>query len=88
MRGFLRLASAGPLTAQDVADALTMLPLNIDEDPAAHLREMHTRRSAVEQVTDADVSEIRKVAIQAIDSFIVEIERAKASMSAQEKQRS
>jgi hypothetical protein len=83
---FLHFASSGVLTSRNVADAITMLPLEIDENPGAHLEEMLARRAALERVSDPQLAEIRRVALAAVDTFIEEIERAKAAIDAESRQ--
>jgi hypothetical protein len=88
MGEFLSFASSGELSLRNVTRALTMLPLELEESPEVHLEEMISRRSAVERVTDPQLAETRRAALAAIDSFIEDIERSKAAVDTEDRQRS
>jgi hypothetical protein len=73
---FLKLSASGALTDRESTDALTMLPLELDDDFNAQLKKMRARREAVEQSNVSQAEEAKRAAIVSIDRFITEIERA------------
>jgi hypothetical protein len=76
MDAFFGLAASGALSDNQLRRALTMLPLELSDEPNAQLSEMKKRRSKVEKVTGAALSRYRKEALAEIDAFIAEIERS------------
>lgn len=83
MREFMAPAVADALTDQDVADALTMLPLDLEGNVCGQLGELNKRRSALEDLTEPIARQRGKAAIAAIDSFIGEIKRAQSADKSQ-----
>jgi hypothetical protein len=82
MREFMTLAATGALTEREVADALKMLPLDLDENFDAQLSELHTRRTAIENLHDAKLRELGKMSIEAINASIAEVDHARAAAEA------
>ena len=80
---FLGLALSEGLTSRRVSEAITMLPLDTEENPTAHLAEMRSRRSALDRVSDPQVAEAKEAALAAVDSFIEEIQQAEAALDAE-----
>jgi hypothetical protein len=83
MRDFMALAANGALTEREATDALTMLPLELEDNCGAQIAELKSRRSALEGVSGPQVQDRKKTAIAAIDAFIAEIDRARSSFESQ-----
>jgi hypothetical protein len=77
MEVFFELEAKGLLSRNSLLGALTMLPIELADNPEAELSAMEARRAEVDRVDSAD-PRIRAEALQTIDSFIAEIKRARA----------
>jgi len=82
MRSFLSMVATGSLTQHEASDALTMLPLELEDQFDAQLAALRTRRTAVEKVHDAQLQGAAKSAIEAIDNSITEVEAARTGQRA------
>ena len=80
MNDFLTFSASGALTDHESTDALTMLPLDLEDDFDAQLKEMRARRKAVEQSNVPQSQKRKRAAIASIDRFIADIERARSSV--------
>jgi hypothetical protein len=83
MQEFMAPAVAGALTDRNIADALTMLPLDLEDDFNAQLAELRKRRAALESLTDQGAQQRGKAAIVSLEKFIGEVERAQSADKAQ-----
>lgn len=81
MRDFLSLVASRALTQQEASDALTMLPLELDDQFDAQLAALRTRRTAVENVHDSQLQAAAKSALHAIDAFMAEVETARSGQN-------
>jgi hypothetical protein len=86
MQEFIGPAVAGAMTDRNLADALTMLPLDLEDNFDAQLAELRKRRSALEGLADKGAQQRGKAAIASLDKFIGEVERAQSADKAQPKQ--
>lgn len=73
MQRLLRFARQGLLSKVELADALTMLPLELSADRAALLKRLAARKNRVMRVPRKDLSEQKREALTAIDAFAAEI---------------
>ncbi|HUW29648.1 MAG TPA: hypothetical protein VMV97_13665 [Sulfuriferula sp.] len=73
MERLLIFANKGQLSKHELADALTMLPLSLSDNPQAQLDFLKARRNRVMRVTRKDLLEQRTQAFKAIDDFVSEI---------------
>ncbi len=83
MQDFMAFAEAGLLTEREVTDALTMLPLELDDDFDAQLSELRARRAAIEGLPDPNGQKHGKGAIDSLNAFIAEVDRARQEHEAQ-----
>jgi hypothetical protein len=83
MSDFIGLAKAGALSTHEMTDAVTMLPLDMEDDFGAQSGELQKRRSALEHLSDSSAQELVRAALASIDAFLAEVERARSAMSAQ-----
>lgn len=81
MRDFVESVSAS-LTDYEFTDALTMLPLDLDDDLDAQLEEMRARRASLNSIAAPQSLDRRRAGIAEIDKCISEMERAKSEVSA------
>ena len=65
------------------ADALTMAPLNLDDNCGAQVTELRKCRSALEGLTDLGARRRGKTAIASLDVFIGKVSRAQSADMAQ-----
>jgi hypothetical protein len=73
MEDLLVLANKGLLSKQELADALTMFPLTLADNPRAQSNSLEARRQRVLRVTRADLQEQRAQALTAISQSLSEI---------------
>lgn len=73
MEGLLGLAHEGLLSAGELADSLTMLPLSLSDDPGAQLSVLRERKNKVKLVKNANLSIQKEQALRAIEEFEAEI---------------
>ncbi len=73
MERFLLFAKKGQLSERELADALTMLPLALSDNPHAQLDMLSARKSKVMGVTRKDLSDQKTQALRAINDFTYEI---------------
>lgn len=73
VQSLLMFANKGLLTKRELADALTMLPLSLSDDPRAQLSSLQARRGKLVKVNRADLQKQRAQALAAIDAFMSEI---------------
>jgi hypothetical protein len=73
MEDLLVLANKGLLSKNELADALTMLPLTLADNPRAQSNSLEARRQRVLRVTRADLQEQRAQALTAISESLSEI---------------
>lgn len=74
METFLNLVAPNLLSVEDLKSALTMLPLDVADEPATQLAMMKARRNKVATLDQVTLTAQKKVALCAIDTFIAEIE--------------
>ena|ERR1700756_5071864 len=72
MEDLLMFAHKGLLSKHELADALTMLPLTLTDNPRAQLNSLDARRHRVLRVTRADLQEQRAQALIAISESLSE----------------
>jgi hypothetical protein len=82
MADFLALSAAGALTERQATNALTMLPLDLDDNFTAQIAALRARRIRLEHVRDPNVQTLKRAAIASIDQFIQEIQRAQSAAGA------
>lgn len=73
MVGLLMFAKEGLLSAHELTDALTMLPLTLSDNPDAQLNLVMTRRNKAAAVREQALSDQRAHALKALEDFAVEI---------------
>jgi hypothetical protein len=73
MERLLFFANKRLLSKHELADALTMLPLSLSDNPRAQLDSLTLRRSKAVRITRPDLLEQRAQALGAIDNFTSEI---------------
>jgi hypothetical protein len=73
MKRFLSFAEKGQISKHELADAVTMLPLSLSDDPAAQLSALKARRNLVTRINQDDLSDQKALALKAIDGFIAQI---------------
>jgi hypothetical protein len=73
MEALLMFANKGLLSKHELADALTMLPLNLTDNSRAQLNSLEARRHRVLRVNRADLKEQRGQALTAIGKALSEI---------------
>jgi hypothetical protein len=83
MSDFIGLAKAGALSTHEMTDAVTMLPLDMEDDFDAQFGELQKRRSALKHLSDSSVQELVRTALESIDAFVAEIERARSAIRVQ-----
>jgi hypothetical protein len=74
------------MTDRNLVDALTMLPLELEDNFAAQLAELRKRRAALEGIADKGAQQRGRAAIASLDKFIGEVERAQSADKAPPKQ--
>lgn len=79
------LCLSGALTEREFRDALTMLPVGLEDNFAGQLTELQTRRSAIGELADPRARELKETAAASIDAFISEVERAQSETEAQKR---
>jgi hypothetical protein len=83
MLSLVKLSVSGALTDREFTDALTMLPLEFEDNFAAQIDELRARRLALEEITDPQMQGKRKAAIASINTFLAEVDRARAAYESQ-----
>ena len=73
MEDLLMFASKGLLSKHELADAVTMLPLILSDDPRAQLSSLEARRQKILRVTRTDLQEQRAQALNALGESLSEI---------------
>ena len=76
MESLLDLAAKNWLSSKDLRRALVILPPELADDQRAQLQKLKARRGEIERITRPTLSKYRKEALEAIDAFIGQIERA------------
>jgi len=87
MRNFMTLAAAGGLTEREVSEALTMLPLEFDDDFNAQLSELRARRTAIGNLHEPRFESLAKTAANAIDTFMAQVDRARIDQQSRNRPR-
>lgn len=70
----LNFAKDGELSNGELKDALTMLPLSLNDNAKAQLKVLETRRIKIMKVVRPDLLIQREIALKAIGEFALEIE--------------
>jgi hypothetical protein len=74
MARLLFFAYEGVLSDEELADALTMLPLSLSDNPVAQLQLLELRRRKVTAVTRKELSQQKVHALTAIDRHLREVQ--------------
>jgi len=77
MESLLSFSKEGLLSKRELADALTMLPLSVSDDPHAQLELLSARKNKVMCVTRQDLSDQKTQALSAINDFASEIQNVR-----------
>ena len=83
MRDFVALMDTGGLTVREMTDAVTMLPLDMEDNFDAQTAELRRRRTALENQRGSLTTKSAQAAIASLDAFIAEVDRARSAMEAQ-----
>jgi hypothetical protein len=70
----LELANGGALSKLSLADAVSMLPLSLSDDPHAQATAMKARREGFRKVVRPELRAGREVALRSIERAIREIQ--------------
>jgi len=81
MEHFLLFARKGLLSNRELADALTMLPLSLSDNPLGQLHSLRLRKSKVSAVRRKDLSDQTARALTAINEFESEIKSKSPKIS-------